>query len=47
MSTPLIVAKGKGKKQKVLGPSTVVKPCLVGAGALFVISTAMKVFLKA
>ena len=47
MSTPRVVGKGKAKKQKVLGPSTVVKPCLIGAGALFVVSTAMKVFLKA
>jgi hypothetical protein len=37
----------KAKPDKVLGPATVVKPALIGAGALFVIQTAMKVFLKA
>ena len=42
------MGKGKGKKQKnVLGPKTLVKPCLIGAGTLFVVQTAMKVFLKA
>jgi hypothetical protein len=41
------VAK-KGKKEKAgLGPKTVVRPCLIGAGMLFVVQTAMKVFLKA
>jgi hypothetical protein len=46
-SKSLLVAK-KGKKEKPgLGPRTIVKPCLIGAGALFVIQTAMKVFLKA
>lgn len=37
----------KAKTEKVLGPATVVKPALIGAGALFVVQTAMKVFLKA
>jgi hypothetical protein len=46
-SIPLIVAKGTGKKQRFLGPSTVVKPCLLGAGLLYVVQTAMQVFLKA
>jgi hypothetical protein len=42
------VAKGKGKKEKPgLGPRTVVKPCLFGVGILYVVQTAMKVFLKA
>ena len=39
---------GKGKKNKVsLGPSTIAKPCLIGAAALFVIQGAMKMFLGA
>jgi hypothetical protein len=47
-SIPLIVAKkGKGKKERLLGPTTVAKPALWGAGMLFVVQTAMKVFLKA
>ena len=38
----------KGKKEKPgLGPRTLVRPCLIGAGMLFVVQTAMKVFLKA
>jgi hypothetical protein len=41
------VAKGKGKKEKVLGPSTIAKPCLFGAGFLYVVQVAMQVFLKA
>ena len=42
------VAKGKAKKQKgVLGPKTVVKPCLIGAGVLYVVQFAMRTFLKA
>ena len=45
------VAKSKdksgGKKEKVLGPATVVRPCLYGALVLTVIQTVMKVFLKA
>jgi hypothetical protein len=43
------VAKGKGAKKGklLLGPSTVVKPCLMGAGILYVVQTAMAVFLKA
>ena len=46
---PLVVAKkGKGGKQKrYLGPSTVAKPALLAAGLLYVVQTAMKVFLKA
>jgi hypothetical protein len=43
---PLIVAK-KDKKERFFGPATVAKPALFGAGALFVVQTAMKVFLKA
>ena len=41
------MAKGKKKEKPGLGARTVVKPCLIGAGALLVIQTAMKVFLKA
>jgi hypothetical protein len=41
------VAKGKGKKERFLGPSTVVKPCLFGAGLLYVVQVAMQTFLKA
>ena len=43
------MAKAKGKKEEKpgLGPTTVVKPCLIGAGMLFVVQIAMKVFLKA
>jgi hypothetical protein len=37
----------KEKAPKVLGPKTVVKPCLAGAGILLVIQTLMRVFLKA
>jgi hypothetical protein len=37
----------KAKKAKFLGPATVVKPALLGAGALFVIPGAMKAFLHA
>jgi hypothetical protein len=38
--------QGKGKKDKVsLGPSTIVKPCLLGAAALFVIQAALHSFL--
>jgi hypothetical protein len=44
------VAKKKGnggKKERFLGPATVAKPALMGATLLFVVQTAMKVFLKA
>ena len=42
------MAKGKDKLEKPgLGPRTVVKPCLIGAGFLYVAQMAMKVFLKA
>jgi hypothetical protein len=37
----------KGKRERHLGPSTVVKPALFGAVALFLIQTALKVFLHA
>jgi len=37
----------KGKKEKFLGPATVVRPALFGAAALFVIQAAMHTFLKA
>jgi hypothetical protein len=36
--------QGKGKKVS-LGPSTIVKPCLLGAAALFVIQAALHSFL--
>jgi hypothetical protein len=36
-----------GKREKLLGPATVVKPALFGAAALFVVQGAMKVFLHA
>ena len=36
-----------GKREKLLGPATVVKPALLGAAALFVVQGAMKVFLHA
>jgi hypothetical protein len=39
------VAK-KEKTERVLGPSTVAKPALMGAGILFVLQTVMHVFLK-
>jgi hypothetical protein len=39
--------KKKAKRQKFLGPATVVKPALIGAGALFVVQGAMRVFLHA
>jgi hypothetical protein len=35
------------KQPKLLGPSTVAKPCIIGAGVLLVIQTAMRVLLKA
>jgi hypothetical protein len=37
----------KAKRERFLGPATVVKPALLGAAALFVIQSAMKVFLHA
>jgi hypothetical protein len=40
------VAK-KAKKARVLGPATVAKPALWGAAILFLLETAMHVFLKA
>jgi hypothetical protein len=43
---PTIVAK-KSKREKYLGPSTVVKPALAGAVILVVIQGAMKMFLHA
>jgi hypothetical protein len=43
---PLSVGKN-GKEERFLGPATVVKPALFGAGVLFFIQTAMRVFLKA
>jgi hypothetical protein len=43
---PRIVAK-KGKRERFLGPSTVVKPALFGATMLLVIQGAMKMFLHA
>ncbi len=39
--------KAKGKDKLLLGPATVAKPALFGAGALFVVQFAMRVFLKA
>jgi hypothetical protein len=45
---PTVVAKkGKGKREKYLGPATVVRPALFGAAMLFVIEGAMKMFLHA
>lgn len=37
----------KAKREKVLGPATVVKPALLGALVLFVIQGAMRMFLHA
>ena len=37
----------KGKREKYLGPATVVKPALFGAALLFLIQGAMRVFLHA
>jgi hypothetical protein len=39
--------KSKGKREKYLGPATVVKPALIGAAALLVIQGAMRMFLHA
>jgi hypothetical protein len=41
---PTLVAK-KPKREKYLGPATVVKPALFGAFVLVVIQGAMKMFL--
>jgi hypothetical protein len=43
---PVVMAK-KPKREKFLGPATVVKPALFGAAALFVIQGAMRMFLHA
>jgi hypothetical protein len=43
---PTLVAKTP-KREKYLGPATVVKPALFGAGVLLVIQGAMKMFLHA
>jgi hypothetical protein len=40
------VAK-KAKREKFLGPATVMRPALIGAAALFVVQGAMRMFLKA
>lgn len=46
-------SKGKSSKGKkgagktLLGPSTVVRPCLFGATMLLVLQTVLRVFLKA
>jgi hypothetical protein len=37
----------KEKRERYLGPATVVKPALFGAAALFLVQGAMKIFLKA
>ena len=37
----------KAKREKFLGPATVMRPALIGAGALLVIQVAMRTFLKA
>jgi hypothetical protein len=42
-----IVAKKPKAKGPLLGPSTVVKPALLGAAVLVVVQTAMKLFLGA
>ena len=41
------VGKAKGKRERFLGPATVVKPALFGAAGLVVIQGAMKMFLHA
>ncbi len=43
---PVAMAK-KPKRERFLGPATVVKPALFGAAVLFVIQGAMRVFLHA
>jgi hypothetical protein len=43
-----VAKKDKGaKREKVLGPATVMKPALIGAATLFVIQGAMRMFLHA
>ena len=37
----------KGKSKNSFGTATIAKPALIGAGALFVVQTVMRVFLKA
>jgi hypothetical protein len=37
----------KGKREKYLGPATVMRPALIGATALLVIQFAMRTFLHA
>jgi hypothetical protein len=37
----------KAKREKFLGPATVMRPALIGAAALFVIQGAMRMFLHA
>jgi hypothetical protein len=37
----------KAKKEKFLGPATVVKPALIGATALLLVQGAMRMFLHA
>ena len=45
---PVVMGKkGKGKREKFLGPATVVKPALIGAFALLVVQVAMRTFLHA
>ena len=43
---PRLVGK-KGKRERYLGPATVVKPAFIGAAVLLVIQGAMKMFLHA
>jgi hypothetical protein len=43
---PPLVAK-KEKRERFLGPATVVKPALFGAAVLYVIQAAMRMFLHA
>jgi hypothetical protein len=42
-----VAEKKKKKTRNGLGPATVMKPALAGAGVLIVVQTAMKVFLHA
>jgi len=37
----------KGKRERFIGPATVARPALIGAGALYLVQVAMKVFLHA
>jgi hypothetical protein len=41
-----VAKKGKAPKNR-FGPATVARPALIGAGALLVVQTVMKVFLHA